>query len=144
MDDLMEHLLGRKRPNKVTLAMEEKDTIFSDINETEVEGSYFQKLFTSLIDVVISILLIILIYRMLPREISINLIRSASLARYIFIILMMTAYRFIFLLVFNKTIGMMICSVKYLNADFQPLSVKEKILAVFVIRTNSIKYYKNN
>ena len=124
--------------------MEDKDTIFSDINVTEIETSYFQRLFTNLIDVVISILFLIAIYKLMPREMLLSIIRDNTFIKYIFIISVMSLYRMICLLFFSKTIGMLICKVKYLNGDLQPLSTKEKMIAVFAIRTSRLKYYKIN
>ncbi len=124
--------------------MEVQDTIFSDIEDPEVEGTYFQKLFTSLIDTVINLVPIVLIYKFLPQEVSINLIRKSSLNTYIFIILLIALYRLVLLLIFDKTIGMMICRLKYLNGKRQPLTIKEKFIAVFAIRTAKIRYYKSS
>jgi uncharacterized RDD family membrane protein YckC len=124
--------------------MEEQDTIFSDIEDPEVEGTYFQRLFTGLIDTVINLVPIILIYKFLPREISINLIGKSSLNTYIFIILLIALYRLVFLLIFDKTLGMMLCRLKYLNAKRRPLTIKEKFIAVFAISTAKIRYYKSS
>ena len=123
--------------------MEDNDSIFSDINYKEVEASYIQRLLSSLIDIVLSILLLLMLYKFLPVEITIGVINSTTISRYIFIFLVMELYRLILLLVFGKTIGMMVCQIKYLNAVYQPLSTKEKFKISIVVRTSAIRYYKN-
>jgi hypothetical protein len=37
---------------------------------------------------------------------------------------------------------MIICGVRYLNRDLQPLSLKERLVAVVASRTSDIRYYK--
>ena len=85
--------------------MEDNDSIFSDINNKEVEASYIQRLLSSIIDIVLSILLLLMLYKFLPAEITIGIINSTTVSRYIFIFLVMELYRLILLLVFGKTIG---------------------------------------
>ena len=123
--------------------MEDNDSIFSDINDKEVEASYIQRLLSSIIDIGLSILLLLMLYKFLPVEITIGIINSTTVSRYIFIFLVMELYRLILLLVFGKTIGMMVCQIKYLNAVYQPLSTKEKFKISIVVRTSAIRYYKN-
>jgi uncharacterized RDD family membrane protein YckC len=60
------------------------------------------------------------------------------------VIAMMFAYRFLCIALFERTIGMMGLRLKYLNAKLQPLSGKEKLLAVFAIQTSVAKKYKQN
>ena len=124
--------------------MEDKDSILSDIQTTEVEGSWFQRFFTNLIDWAIDILLIVGVYFLLPKGILSDLINTSSWSMYIIVFVLMIVYRLVSILVFGKTIGMMVCRLKYLNDSLQPLSGKEKMIAVFAIRTASIKYYKAN
>ncbi|MGB4844679.1 MAG: RDD family protein [Ferruginibacter sp.] len=122
--------------------MEDKDSIFSDIQTTEVEAAYFQRALTNLIDWAIDILLIVTLYLLLPKEIISTLINTKSYSTYIIVFVLMLVYRLLCLLVFGKTIGMMLCKIKYLNSTLQPLTQKEKLIAVFAVRTSNIKYYK--
>lgn len=123
--------------------MEDNDSLLSDINDKEVEASYIQRLLSSIIDVAISILLLLMVYKFLPAEIIIGVINSTTVSRYVFIFLVMELYRLILLLVFGKTIGMMVCQIKYLNAGYEPLSTKEKFKISLAVRTSAIRYYKN-
>lgn len=76
------------------------------------------------------------------KEMLSNLIRTRSYSTYIIILALMFLYRLICILLFSRTIGMMICRVKYLNSSLHPLISKEKLIAVFAIRTSAIRYYK--
>jgi hypothetical protein len=124
--------------------MEDKDSIFSDIQTTEVECPYLQRVFTNLIDWVIDILLIIILYLLLPKGILSGLINTKSYSTYILLFVLMIVYRLISILLFGRTVGMMICSVKYLNSSLLPLSGKEKLIAAIAVQTAGIKYYKAN
>lgn len=123
--------------------MEDKDGLLLDLDEKEIPATYFQRLFVSIIDVVLSILFILLIYRLLPEEIVMKVLNASAIIRFVIILLVMTVYRLILLLVFGKTIGMMVCQVKYLNADYKPLSVKQIFIASFASLTATIKFYKS-
>lgn len=122
--------------------MENNDTIFTDIKTPEAEVTMIQGFLTRLVDFAIDIVIIFLVYMLMPPEEFLNLIRLSSLFIPAIVVLVMAVYRFLFLMLFNKTIGMMLCRVKFLNKDFQPLSNKEKILSIFRTRFSSIKYYK--
>jgi uncharacterized RDD family membrane protein YckC len=122
--------------------MEDKESIFSDLETTEVESSYLQRVLINLIDWVIEILLLVSIYFFIPKEVILNLLTINPYSKYIIVLVVLLSYRLICILLFSKTIGMMICKVKYLNAGLQPLSSKEKMIAVFATRTAAIRYYK--
>jgi uncharacterized RDD family membrane protein YckC len=122
--------------------MENNDTIFTDIHTTEVEVTMIQGFLTRLVDFAIDIVIIFLIYMLIPREAFLNLISLSSLVIPGIVVLVIAVYRFLFLMLFNKTIGMMLCRVKFLNKEFKPLSNKEKILSIFRTRFSGIKYYK--
>lgn len=122
--------------------MENTDSILSDIQNSEIEASYFQRLLASLIDFVVEILLVLVIYITIPKEIILRLIGSNTYTRYLLIFIILVLYRLISIAIFQKTIGMMLCRLKYLNGDLHPLSIKQKLIAAFIPRTQSIKYYK--
>ena len=122
--------------------MENDDTIFSEITPEETEVSLMQGFLTRLIDFAIDIAILVCIYLLMPWNIF-ALINKYSIGVLIIVVGVTTIYRFLFLVYFNKTIGMMICSVKYLNKELKPLSTKEKLLSIFRTRFSGIKYYKD-
>jgi uncharacterized RDD family membrane protein YckC len=122
--------------------MDNNDTIFTDVQIPEAEVTMIQGFLTRLIDFAIDMGIIFLIYMLIPREAFLNLISLSSFIIPAIVILLIGVYRFLFLMLFNKTIGMMLCRVKFLNKEFKPLSNKEKILSIFRTRFSSIKYYK--
>ncbi|QNA44924.1 RDD family protein [Lacibacter sediminis] len=124
--------------------MENTDSIFSDIQNSETEASYFQRLLASLIDFAVEIFIVFSIYIIIPKEIILGLIGSNTYTSYFLIFFILFLYRFICIIIFQKTIGMMLCRLKYLNGDLEPLSIKQKLIAVFIPRTQSVKYYKIN
>ncbi len=122
--------------------MEEKDSILTDIVSHEIEANRFQKFLATAVDIVASILLVLIMYKILPREILFKIMESSTVSRYIFVIVLMEAYRLILIFAFGRTLGMMVCKVKYLNAHLLPLTNKEKLIASVATRTNAIRYYK--
>jgi len=123
--------------------MEDKSSILSDLEATEIEGSYLQRVLISVVDWVIEILLLIFIYYILPKELFQDLIINKPYVSYAIIILLMISYRLLCILIFSKTVGMMVCKIKYLNNSLQPLTSPEKLIASIAIRTSKIKYYKS-
>lgn len=123
--------------------METQDTIFSDITPDETEAGMLLVFFTRVFDFAIDILILLLVYWLLPFDALLYLTSITRVMLPILIIAVSTAYRLIFLLLFNKTIGMMLCRVKLLNKDLQPLSPKGKLISIFKSRFSSIKYYKD-
>lgn len=124
--------------------MENTDSILSDIQNSETEASYFQRILASLIDFAVEIFIVLLIYITIPKEIILRLIGSNAYTSYFLIFFILFLYRFICIIIFQKTIGMMLFRLKYLNGNLEPLSIKQKLIAVFIPRTQSIKYYKIN
>lgn len=124
--------------------MENTDSILSDIQNSETEAPYFQRLLASLIDVAVEIFIVFVIYITIPKEIILRLIGSNTYTSYFLIFFILLLYRFITIIIFQKTIGMMLCRLKYLNGNLEPLTIKQKLIAVFIPRTQSIKYYKIN
>lgn len=123
--------------------MENQDTIFSDITPQEIEAGTMLVFFTRVFDFAIDILILLLVYWLLPFDALLYLTSITRVMIPILIIAGSTAYRLIFLLSFNKTIGMMLCRVKLLNKYLLPLSPKEKLISIFKSRFSSIKYYKD-
>lgn len=123
--------------------MENQDTIFSDITPKEIEAGMLQGFFTRLFDFAIDILVLVALYLLLPMDTILYLLSLSPVVYPLIIIAGSTAYRLIFLLSFNKTVGMMLCRVKLLNKDLQSLSPKEKFLSIFRSRFSSIRYYKD-
>jgi RDD family len=107
---------------------ENNDTIFSEIEAAEMEATLLQRFMTGLIDFAIDILLIFLVYKIIPRGIFVSIAKLNSILIPIIVILLVAVYRFIFLMLFNKTIGMMVFRVKFLNKRFQPYQIKKSYL----------------
>ncbi len=110
--------------------MEERDSILEDIKTEETEASYFQRLITTLFDIIIEISVMVAFY-FIFKDLIVKLLEVNSYMRYLITLIIIFAYRLICILLFEKTIGMIICKVKYLNNNLQPLSSKERLIAVF-------------
>ena len=122
--------------------MENNDTIFSEIGPEETEASFVQGFLTGVIDFAVDIAILFIIYILLPWNIFV-LINKYSIMLLLIIVSVTTMQRFLLLIYFNKTIGMMLCNVKYLNKELKPLSTKEKLVSTFRSRFSKIKYYKD-
>jgi uncharacterized RDD family membrane protein YckC len=121
--------------------MEESNSILDDIKIEEIEAPYFQRLITTLFDILIEISMMVAFY-VIFKEPILKLLEVNSYMRYIITLIIIFAYRLVCILLFGKTIGMIISKVKYLNNNLQPLSSKERLIAVFATKTSNIKYYK--
>jgi len=121
---------------------ENNDSIFSEIEPAKIEATPLQRFMTGLLDFAIDILLIFLIYKIVPRNLLTSFFGLSSIFILIVVILVATVYRFLFLIFFNKTIGMMIFKVKFLNKQLQPLSNLEKLRSTFRTQFSTIKLYK--
>lgn len=117
------------------------DSILSDLQPREEEANYGIRVMANLIDLVMEIILLISVY-FLAKKANIELFRSNSLMVYVFVIAITIFYRIICMLLFEKTIGMMILKTKYLNVKLEPLSGSEKLIAAIVVRTSGIKIFR--
>lgn len=141
----MQFVVGNlSNTSKFEIKMEENDSILGDIKTDEFEAPYFQRLIAILLDVIIEISIIVAFYFLFPSDLLLKLLDANSLMRYVIALIIVFAYRVICILIFRKTIGMLISSVKYLNSNLQPLSSKEKIIAIFATKTSKIKFYKTH
>jgi uncharacterized RDD family membrane protein YckC len=122
--------------------MEEKNSILEDFKTEAIEASTTQKAITTIVDLVIEVGILVSFYFLFPRDILLELLELNSFMRYILALVIILSYRFICILLAGKTIGMIICGVRYLNRDLQPLSLKERLVAVIASRNSNIKYYK--
>jgi uncharacterized RDD family membrane protein YckC len=122
--------------------MENKDTIFSDINPDETEAGAVQGILTRLIDSVIDFLILFLLYKFVPRDLFLSITNGSPFLIFIFVIAVFLLSRLLLLMIFGKTIGMMICRIKLLNEQLQPLSTGERLLSLFRTRFSKIRYYK--
>ena len=123
--------------------MENQDTIFSDLDENFEEATYIQRFLASAIDTVITIGGIVLFMKLMPDEIVYNFFGTGKIKIYIFIFLVIIVYRVVCLLVFDKTIGMMIIKIKYLKEARYPLSSREKIIISLASLTKKFRLYKD-
>jgi uncharacterized RDD family membrane protein YckC len=122
--------------------MEEKESIFTDLETGETESGSGRRVFANIIDWLIEMAIIVTIFVLMSKGVIPSIGKGGAYITYIIVFVIMFLYRLICLLVFNRTVGMMICRIKYLNHDLQPLSTKEKLIAVFAVRTARIRYYK--
>jgi hypothetical protein len=105
----------------------------------EVEVSYFKKWIYGLVDAAIVIGFFLLISRYLPYGPLYKLISSVNPS--IFALILLIIYRLITILPLGATPGMLLFKIKFLTGEEKPPTIGEKILAVFFILTNGIKYY---
>ncbi|MGC4103804.1 RDD family protein [Ferruginibacter sp.] len=123
--------------------MDNNDTIFTDLVPKETEASKLQAVLSSSIDFAIDIMNIVLSIKFSPLPDLLRAMGGESVAFLIGMLLLVTLYRFIFLVFFNKTIGMMITRIKLLNGNLKPLSTLEKLTSIYRTRFSKIKYYKD-
>jgi uncharacterized RDD family membrane protein YckC len=123
--------------------MENNDTIFSDINSDETEAATAQIFLSRLIDFVADVSILVLLFKFIPSEIYQSVAGKNSYFIFILVIVVSILSRFLFLIFFSKTLGMIICRIKYLNGSFQPLSTKEKLKSLFRTRFSPVRYYKD-
>ncbi len=123
--------------------MDNNDNILSEIKSPEIEVSFLQGFLIRLIDFIIDITILFLIYLLMPPDVFQYLLSSSPFVRPAIVLVVIIVHRIIFLMLFSKTIGMMVCSAKLLNKDLQPLSPSEKLLSIFRTRFSAIKYYKD-
>lgn len=124
--------------------MDNQESYLEDIEPKEAEAGLFQRIFTNLFDWVIEVLIMIIVYFLLPKDWLSMLLDKSPFGIYVMVFILMFSYRLFSLIFFGKTLGMMICRVKYLNADLEPLTSKQKLIAVFATRTQKIRYYKSS
>lgn len=122
--------------------MEENDSILSDIKIDAVEVPYLQRLMVTLVDLVFEVVIMAAFYLLLPRELMFKLLDANPFMKYVLALFLVFFYRFVCILLFEKTMGMAICGVKYLNAAFQALTTQDRLIAVFRTRTSGIRFYK--
>lgn len=120
--------------------MENNDSILNDLNEQPKECNYAQKVLYGFTDTLIYLLVGFLLLKYLPEEGKVVLFGSNR--RFITLIAFIVLYRFVCILIFNKTIGMLIFKIRYLNEQYLPLSLSEKLAAIFYLNP-SIKIYKD-
>jgi uncharacterized RDD family membrane protein YckC len=121
--------------------MDLQENLLTDIEVPQVEAPQGLKILSGIIDFVLEIGLLILLYIILPGEIRSYLIKTEAISTYLVTFAWITIYRIITIFAFQRTVGMIICRIKFLNEDLQPLSPGEKMTAVF-IRSKKIKVYK--
>lgn len=60
----------------------------------------------------------------------------------LFVLVTFLCYRFIFLLVFAKTIGMLVFRLKFQTEYFENPGLRDRIAAAFFIMLNGVDYYR--
>lgn len=119
--------------------MTNEENLLGEFKAPQAETGYFKKLFLSLFDGGIILLLWYMLYRFLPYNLQLNTIRAVSPTLVAFCLLLL--YRVVSMFGFNQTIGMLLFKVKLLTKDHQELSKTQKWMATFLIFLNEIKYF---
>jgi uncharacterized RDD family membrane protein YckC len=119
--------------------MEDQDSILSDLEPTEIESSYTQRFFSRLIDTAIELGLLFGILFISPKGTFSRVLDGRSL---IVLLIVIIGYKPICLLAFDRTIGMILCRLKFLNEHFEPLSIRDKLLTFLPVNMPGVKYYK--
>ena len=122
--------------------MEQNDSILDDLNLSAGEAPYLQRLAVTLVDLLFEIALMVAVYFLLPAQVMYKLLDANSYMKYVVTLFIIFVYRFSCILLFGKTMGMAICGVKYLDNNFQPLTMQQRLMAVITTRTSNIKFYK--
>lgn len=120
--------------------MEDTDSILSDFENREEEANPVQKIGVSVIDWGMEILLIVIFYNLFDFGNS-DMPQSQWIV-YILVGLIIIGYRFLTITFLGKTLGMIAIKLKYLNGNLNNLSLKERILTVFVVGLTDVKIYK--
>lgn len=122
--------------------MEDTGSILEEFYTKEAEATYIERIASILLDLVFEITTMIALYFLVPRTLLINLFGINPYMRYLIALAIVFVYRTTCILLLGKTIGMLLCRVKYLNHKLQPLSQNEKLIAIFATRTSKVKFYK--
>lgn len=122
--------------------MEQNDSILDDLNLSAVEAPYLQRLAVTLVDLLFEIALMVAVYFLFPAQVMYKLLDANSYMKYVVTLFIIFSYRFSCILLFGKTVGMVICGVRYLNNNLHPLTVQQRLMAVISARASNIKFYK--
>lgn len=124
-------------------AAENDKDVLEDVQEVETEAAPSQKFLCITVDIIFDIGLLVLFYRFAPQQ-FLQVVYETPLLKYVVLVAIVLLYRCTCLIFWNKTIGMKIFRLKYLNEKLQPLSTAEKVKATFITTASSIKYYKDS
>lgn len=120
-----------------------QENLLSDLPPLEIEASGIQKFFSYFIDIAIELTLIFSVFWLTPGSFRIFLAENRPFANYATAFIIIWGYRFFFILKFGRTLGMMMVSTKYLNADLLPLNRNERLTIAFR-KVRSVRQYKLN
>lgn len=128
---------------QILRTMQDKsEEIISKAEFIEIQATPVQRFMTGLLDFAIDIAFIFLLYITGVRSL-ISVSQLSPIHILVIVVLLSTIYRYLFLLLFNKTIGMMVFKVKFLNMKLEPLSNVEKLYSIFRTRFSQIRLYKD-
>lgn len=119
-----------------------KNNLLDEIELKPVEVSFSLRILVIVIDLLIAIVFLFGFYLFLLPLFNINYWDLKEYFQYLFAFILILSYRFICIMFTDKTIGMHIFKVKYLNYKLKPLSLKEKLIVVLRSYTDDIRYYK--
>ena len=123
--------------------MEPQENLLTDIAPNETEASDGQRIAGNIIDFALEIAPFFFLYKILPDSINNYLFEHKPVSNYVVAFVLIFLYRFLSILLLQRTIGMIICSTKYLNKELQPLSGGERLLIVFLPKAKGTKVYKS-
>ncbi|MFT3979389.1 MAG: RDD family protein [Ferruginibacter sp.] len=122
--------------------MNEQESILSDLEtEKPVKASGGKQYVANLLDGIIGVGIIYLLYKILPYEALQLIFSRGKIGAYLTVLFLIIFTRFISIQLLGKTLGMQICRLRFLNEDLQPLSSKEKMLAVLATSPFGIQNY---
>ena len=122
--------------------MEPQESILTDIEDPQTEASPPQRILANIIDFIIELGILVLFYLVMPAVLREFIIRNKPVSTYVVFFLWFSLYRLFTLFLLLRTIGMIVCRIKYLNQELQPLSLAEKLVVTMATRTKKIKLYK--
>jgi len=105
----------------------------------EVETGYLKKWLFGFIDGILVIGLFFGMTRYFPHGAISEAIRAVHPTLFVFGLLFL--YRFLTIVPFNGTPGMLLLKIKFLTGRQNPPTIGERMLASFLILANGIKYY---
>lgn len=122
--------------------MESPENILNDIVPGEIPASQGQRYIGNLIDGILNAAVFAGMFFLVPSEYLVKFLNADFIYRLLLLLLIMFCFRFVFILLWGRSIGMIVARIKYLNKDLQPLTTSQKLMAAFIQKGNGISYYK--
>lgn len=120
------------------------ENILSDIEPEEIPASQGQRYVSNLIDGITNIAIFVAAFFLVPDEFLLKFANTNIVYRMLLLVAVSFCFRYISILLFGKSLGMLLAGLKYLNKDLQPLTASQKLIAAFLNKMNGINYYKKS